>query len=276
MWTVHRLELEGSDVQLFCRAGGFPAPKVTWYDRDNQPIDNKDPQYLVSEDSYIWRSCKIAKLWAQSIRVVHAAYGPACRVPLTDGPACRVLRSWWTRMSGPMELMDPHVGSYGADEPACRVPCTELMDPHFGSYGAGEPACRVSCTELMDPHVGSYGADEPACRVPCTELMDPHVGSHGTDGPACRVPCTELWTRACRVGPACRVPRSWWTRQSGLTERINPPVGYTRLLSSTEQMDRGSYVQCRLQMDPPRRSVPTERTDPTEQIGKIGSRIPVL
>lgn len=45
MWTVQRLEIEGADVQLFCRATGSPVPKVMWYDTNNQPISSKDHQY---------------------------------------------------------------------------------------------------------------------------------------------------------------------------------------------------------------------------------------
>ena len=31
MWTAVRLENEGSTVQLFCRANGWPVPKISWY-----------------------------------------------------------------------------------------------------------------------------------------------------------------------------------------------------------------------------------------------------
>lgn len=35
MWTDTRMELEGSDVKLFCRASGSPTPKVTWERSEN-------------------------------------------------------------------------------------------------------------------------------------------------------------------------------------------------------------------------------------------------
>lgn len=47
MWSVNRLELEGADVQLFCRASGGPETTVTWYDRNEHAIDTSDPQYKV-------------------------------------------------------------------------------------------------------------------------------------------------------------------------------------------------------------------------------------
>lgn len=49
MWTVHRIEVEGADVQLYCRAAGNPAPKVTWYDRDDNKITGNNAHYKVSE-----------------------------------------------------------------------------------------------------------------------------------------------------------------------------------------------------------------------------------
>lgn len=38
MWTAQRLEIQGADVQLYCRAAGTPRPTVTWYDRDGLEI----------------------------------------------------------------------------------------------------------------------------------------------------------------------------------------------------------------------------------------------
>jgi len=34
MWTSHRIDLEKSDVQMFCRAFGHPDPTITWLDRN--------------------------------------------------------------------------------------------------------------------------------------------------------------------------------------------------------------------------------------------------
>ena len=49
MWTSQRLELEGGDVQLFCRAEGRPNPKVTWFDRDNKTITSDNKQFEVCD-----------------------------------------------------------------------------------------------------------------------------------------------------------------------------------------------------------------------------------
>jgi hypothetical protein len=60
MWTSHRIELEGVDVQLFCRADGVQA--VTWYDRDDNVITNDSPQYKILDNGDLvvrkvsWRS----------------------------------------------------------------------------------------------------------------------------------------------------------------------------------------------------------------------------
>ncbi|RUS91386.1 hypothetical protein EGW08_000816, partial [Elysia chlorotica] len=40
MGTNSVLELENNSVRLFCRAQGNPAPSITWYDRDNQVIQD--------------------------------------------------------------------------------------------------------------------------------------------------------------------------------------------------------------------------------------------
>ncbi|KAK2151507.1 hypothetical protein LSH36_361g05002 [Paralvinella palmiformis] len=47
MWEMQRLEYEGLDVQLFCRASGFPLPRMTWYDRNNDVITDTHDQYKV-------------------------------------------------------------------------------------------------------------------------------------------------------------------------------------------------------------------------------------
>lgn len=49
MWTMHRVELEGADVQLYCRPTGSGPVKVTWFDRNGEAITNRDSQYEVLE-----------------------------------------------------------------------------------------------------------------------------------------------------------------------------------------------------------------------------------
>ena len=44
MWTANRLELENSDVQLFCRASGVPHPQITWLDGQGNELDQTNPQ----------------------------------------------------------------------------------------------------------------------------------------------------------------------------------------------------------------------------------------
>jgi hypothetical protein len=50
MWTAQRLEYQGRDVQLFCRADGFPKPTVTWFDGKGQEITPDNMQYTVLEN----------------------------------------------------------------------------------------------------------------------------------------------------------------------------------------------------------------------------------
>ena len=47
MWTSHRIELEKSNVQLFCRADGHPHPTITWLDRNDVTIKNSSKHYEV-------------------------------------------------------------------------------------------------------------------------------------------------------------------------------------------------------------------------------------
>ncbi len=42
MWTDIRLEQHAAAVQLFCRAGGQPKPKVTWYLMERAHLDGDD------------------------------------------------------------------------------------------------------------------------------------------------------------------------------------------------------------------------------------------
>ena len=44
MWTANRLELEQTDVQLFCRASGYPQPEITWVDGQGNDLELADPE----------------------------------------------------------------------------------------------------------------------------------------------------------------------------------------------------------------------------------------
>jgi hypothetical protein len=50
MWTSHRIGLEESDVQLYCRVDGDPQPEVTWYDPNGVAIPLDNPQYKVLDN----------------------------------------------------------------------------------------------------------------------------------------------------------------------------------------------------------------------------------
>ena len=52
MWSAERIEFQGADVQLFCRALGNPTPTVQWYDVNQEPIGQTEADfrhYRVSE-----------------------------------------------------------------------------------------------------------------------------------------------------------------------------------------------------------------------------------
>lgn len=56
MWTGNRVELEGSDVELFCRTTGVPEPAVVWLGPSGQVISNgsqKKYQVLKNGDLFI-------------------------------------------------------------------------------------------------------------------------------------------------------------------------------------------------------------------------------
>lgn len=47
MWTHTRLEMIGTDVQLFCRPDGDPQPQIIWRGPDDALIENSR-RYQVS------------------------------------------------------------------------------------------------------------------------------------------------------------------------------------------------------------------------------------
>ena len=47
MWTAQRLEFEGADVQLFCRAAG-ESSRTKWLDQQGNQITAENEQYSVS------------------------------------------------------------------------------------------------------------------------------------------------------------------------------------------------------------------------------------
>ena len=53
MWTQQRLEFQGLDVQLFCRAEGTPTPAVRWFDNNGEEIEEDNNAFTVSEQAYI-------------------------------------------------------------------------------------------------------------------------------------------------------------------------------------------------------------------------------
>ena len=62
MWTSHRIELEKSDVQLFCRADGDPTPTITWLDRNGVAVKNDSKQYEVVSLTLFQHVYKIYRL----------------------------------------------------------------------------------------------------------------------------------------------------------------------------------------------------------------------
>lgn len=49
MWTHNRLEMIGTDVQLFCRSSGIPKPVTSWIGPDDNPIINGE-KYQILEN----------------------------------------------------------------------------------------------------------------------------------------------------------------------------------------------------------------------------------
>lgn len=45
LWTSNRIEKSGATIQLFCRAEGYPSPKITWKTPKRKIITEDDPGY---------------------------------------------------------------------------------------------------------------------------------------------------------------------------------------------------------------------------------------
>ncbi|KAF8785129.1 Neural/ectodermal development factor IMP-L2 like protein [Argiope bruennichi] len=56
MWTHTRLELMGSDVQLFCRPTGDPQPHVVWRGPNNNVLNNSKKYEIMSNGDLIVRN----------------------------------------------------------------------------------------------------------------------------------------------------------------------------------------------------------------------------
>ncbi|XP_060075785.1 zwei Ig domain protein zig-3-like [Ylistrum balloti] len=65
-WTSNRLEKRGATIQLFCRAEGFPTPRITWKTPDLQIISEEDLGYeLLPNGDLLIRNVQ----WAQHMGV---------------------------------------------------------------------------------------------------------------------------------------------------------------------------------------------------------------
>ena len=54
MWSKTRLEVIGSEVQLFCRSSGFPKPVVSWIGPDGMPVTTFDGRFKVTDSGDLW------------------------------------------------------------------------------------------------------------------------------------------------------------------------------------------------------------------------------
>ncbi|ESO82624.1 hypothetical protein LOTGIDRAFT_108898, partial [Lottia gigantea] len=50
LWTKNRIEFEDATVQLYCRAEGTPAPKITWFNNHGKMITDEDEEYKVADN----------------------------------------------------------------------------------------------------------------------------------------------------------------------------------------------------------------------------------
>lgn len=48
LWTAVRVEFQGASVQLFCRAEGYPAPKISWrYSEEGAPLEDDETHTIL-------------------------------------------------------------------------------------------------------------------------------------------------------------------------------------------------------------------------------------
>lgn len=69
MWTHTRLEMMGSDVQLFCRPEGDPQPEVIWRGPAGVPLENSRRYQILNNGDLIIRNLEWADMGGYTCRV---------------------------------------------------------------------------------------------------------------------------------------------------------------------------------------------------------------
>lgn len=71
MWTHTRLELMGSDVQLFCRSDGEPQPKITWLGPEDTPLENSEKYQVMENGDLIIRDIEWDDMGGYTCEVIN-------------------------------------------------------------------------------------------------------------------------------------------------------------------------------------------------------------